>query len=209
MLQVKYQSKPIGQMSAVELVQAVSTVIIKIHVITGWIIPQKEFVDILVDQLTKKFVESYPAVNIDEIEYAFRNDTSVKDWGKAMNLCLIDEVMVPYLDARFELSRLEEQARKPKVLQASSEEGNREIIDEELLKTTFECYKLIKNPFVIPESVFFYLEKTGKLVMSNRQKWVIMQRINCPDPEKKKGTCRKVAVSEYFNELILNGRPLH
>lgn len=84
--------------------------LLKIHVITGWTIPKDDLLIILIDQFIKKLIEGYPNVNPEEIEYAFRNyGTTVKDWGKSMNLSLIDEVMIPYLEQRFELSRVEEQ----------------------------------------------------------------------------------------------------
>jgi len=59
-------------------------------------------------------VESYPNCNTDEIEYAFRtHGSAVKDWGKQMNLSLIDEVMGIYLERRLAVSRFEESQQKP------------------------------------------------------------------------------------------------
>lgn len=88
---------------------------VKVHVITGWVLPEKDLLHIFVDQFTKKLLEEYAHLNVDEIEYAFRSiGTSVKDWGKSMNLTLIDEVLRPYVSQRFEASRLEEiQKAKP------------------------------------------------------------------------------------------------
>lgn len=88
--------------------------LVKIHVITGWTIPAAELLNILVDQFQKKMVESYPSMNVEEIEYAFRNNgTVVKDWGKAMNLALIDEVLIPYLEERKRLSHELEERKVP------------------------------------------------------------------------------------------------
>jgi len=89
---------------------AVNAVIVKIHAITGWQIPEPAIANILVDQLNKKMQESYPTVNVDELEYAFRTySEEVKDWGKQMNLSLIAEVMTPYLRDRAQVSKIEEQ----------------------------------------------------------------------------------------------------
>lgn len=100
-------------MAPAELVYQASTLLVKIHVITGWEIPQKELMDILIDQFTKKILESYPLINSDEIEYAFRNKPiTIKEWGKAMNLSLIDEVIQPYIESRFEISKIEERGQK-------------------------------------------------------------------------------------------------
>lgn len=102
-------------MNAEELSLWGKSLLMKIHVITGWIIPEADLLTILIDQFQKKLIESYPQMNIDEVEYAFRNyGTAVKDWGKAMNLSLIDEVLVPYLVERKRLSHeLEERNADP------------------------------------------------------------------------------------------------
>ncbi len=100
--------------------------LLKIHVITGWEVPQNEMMEILVDQFKKKITESYPMINCDEIEYAFRNKPlEIKEWGKAMNISLIDEVIQPYMATRFELSKFEEQKKqiehKPDIAQIEKE----------------------------------------------------------------------------------------
>lgn len=102
-------------MSEKEVLVWGKTLLLKIHVITGWNIPASDLLIILVDQFQKKMIESYPDMNVDEIEFAFRQSgTTVKDWGKAMNLSLIDEVLIPYLDERVRLSHAhEERKAKP------------------------------------------------------------------------------------------------
>jgi uncharacterized protein (DUF433 family) len=46
----------------------------KIHVITGWVIPvTSELYTILKDQFQKKITEDYGELNPDEIEFAFRS----------------------------------------------------------------------------------------------------------------------------------------
>ncbi len=112
-LELKYKSKTFGLMAPGELIYQASTLLVKIHVITGWEVPQKELMDILIDQFTKKILESYPLINSDEIEYAFRNKPiEIKEWGKAMNLSLIDEVVQPYIAKRYEISWIEERSKK-------------------------------------------------------------------------------------------------
>lgn len=155
---------------------------------------------------------TYPGNTLQEVKLAFQMALAgklelPKDYGHYQNFssAYFGQTMAAYRQWAAQVHEYHDKKEKPKEIAHAVIE----MTDEELLTATFETYKVIKNPFVIPESVFFYLEKTGKLVMTNRQKWKIMERINCPDPEKKKATCRKVAVSEYFNELILNGRPLH
>lgn len=85
------------------------SLLLKIHVITGWTIPDsEELMNILTDQFQKSLVEKYYMLNTDEIEYAFRNNgTMIKDWGKAMNLNLLDKVLVPYIHNRLQISEAE------------------------------------------------------------------------------------------------------
>lgn len=75
--------------------------------------PSNEALGVLLDQFNKKIVEDYPTVTSEEITYAFRsNGHEVKEWGKALNISLIDDVMVPYLEKRIQVSRVEEQKKQ-------------------------------------------------------------------------------------------------
>lgn len=68
--------------------------------------------NILVDQFEKKLIEDYNMLNTEEIEYAFRKGgTMIKDWGKEMNLNLIDQVLSPYVDNRLQASANEEKRK--------------------------------------------------------------------------------------------------
>lgn len=110
MVSLKYAAKPIGDMSEQELSIWSKTLLVKIHVITGWSIPASpEYLSVLKDQVTKHLVESYPQLNPEEIEYAFRqHGTSIEDWGKPLNLNLLDKVLSPYMSNRFYVSGTEE-----------------------------------------------------------------------------------------------------
>jgi hypothetical protein len=93
-----------------EVSKWVKALLLKIHVITGWTIPtEDELLMILIDQFRKHLLEQYPDLNADEVEYAFRKTGTVtKDWGKAMNLNLIDQVLLQYVDERYQVSLSEE-----------------------------------------------------------------------------------------------------
>lgn len=107
-LAVKYASMQVGKMTDKELSVSVRGLLITIHIITGWNFPDEpEFQEVLRKQFMKKLAEAYANLNCDEIEYAFRN-YPVKDWGKKINLNLIDEVLQPYIETRLEISNLEE-----------------------------------------------------------------------------------------------------
>lgn len=143
-------------------------VILRIHAITGWTIPVSEFMNILVDQFQLKLNESYANVTVKEIEYAFRNKgIEIKDWGKAMNLALIDEVMIPYLETRYEISRVEEQKNYPKMIEQKTE-----LTDEE--KADWICdWKSMAdiNLELIPLMFYEFLNDKKIITITADQKW--------------------------------------
>lgn len=151
-------------MDADEIYIHSQALLLKIHVVTGWVIPAKDLMIVLLDQFNKKIKESYDVVNPDEIEYAFRtHGTTVKDWGKQMNLALIDEVMIPYLQQRSEISRLEEQIKsKPKMI-----EEKRDLTDADYQSWYDQVAKDVLDNnlslLLIPEPLFHWLKKTKQL----------------------------------------------
>jgi hypothetical protein len=91
-----------------QVITAGKALLLKIHIITGWTIPEGDLMNILVDQFAKELSEKYGELNADEIEYAFRSKgTIVEDWGKSMNLNLLDKVLLPYLNDRYRISETE------------------------------------------------------------------------------------------------------
>ncbi len=116
LIKLKYSTLCFSRLPSNEQLMQSKAILVRIHVITGWTLPTDSLLNVLVDQFQKKLIESYPLINSEEIEYAFRNyGTVVKDWGKSMNLSLIDEVLIPYMDERRKASEVEE--RKVKVEQ--------------------------------------------------------------------------------------------
>lgn len=134
--------------------------LLKIHVITGWAIPSDERMEILLDQFIKKIKESYPNTNPEEWEFAFRNyGTTVKDWGKAMNLSLIDEVMMPYLADRKHLSHEVEERKDPPPIKIMSDDE----LDNLHRMWTEEFYQQIRNGIAkdVPDFTRAILTKDG------------------------------------------------
>ena len=111
-LEKKYSAPILSRMGETDLFIQASQLLISIHVITGWTIPEKEIKNVLRKQLIEHLKECYSSLNINEIEYAFRQNTSVQDWGKTMNLQLIDEVLLPYLERRLRVSDLERRIKE-------------------------------------------------------------------------------------------------
>lgn len=185
--------------------------LLKIHVITGWVIPAKDLMIVLLDQFNKKLKESYDIVNPDEIEYAFRAyGTTVKDWGKQMNLSLIDEVMIPYLNARNEVSKIEEQVKsQPKQI-----EENKQLTDEEKDAWFEEICGLIssgKLPMLfIPIEIYIHLENKGELVLSKEEKHEYMDKaINYRHAKLSEGAVHHdrdaIKALKEFNEMKEKG----
>ncbi len=110
MINLKYKGKQICKMDDDELNSWTMGLLAKIHIITGWVIPNSpELLNVLIDQLQKRLQENCGYLNFDEIEYAFRqHGTTINDWGKEVNLNLIDKVVLNYISKRYEVSKMEE-----------------------------------------------------------------------------------------------------
>lgn len=73
----------------------------------------KESVIVLRDEFRKLLKEQYGEMNTDEIEFAFRERShTVEDWGKNMNLGLINRILKPYLYDRQDISQAEAGMKK-------------------------------------------------------------------------------------------------
>lgn len=175
MLVVKYQGKIFGKMEWQELNAWAKALLIKINAITGWVMPD-DTLDIFVDQFRKKLSESYKNCNPDEIEYAFRNfGTGVKDWGKQMNLSLIDEVMIPYLSKRRELSDLEEhKAQSPQIeyKEDMSHASMSEWFDE--IAGKIKAGKLLLE--FVPPMLYEFMDDNGNINKTAKEKHAYLAR---------------------------------
>lgn len=150
-VELKYSAKPFFSMDEDEADAFAIATMFKISVITGWQMPDNELHESeLINQLKKIFDEKYSRVNIQEVEYAFRNHLQ-PDWGKFFNLGLLADVLDPYLAKRAEISALEERIKsKPKELPAPEITET----DEERIQSAREIYQSIKDPLLIPVSVW-------------------------------------------------------
>lgn len=166
-LELKYTGKRFGEMNDDERWFAAQTILLKIHAIKGWSIPISELMDILIDQFQQKLNEGYKNVTIAEMEYAFRNNIDTKDWGKSLNLSLIDEVMIPYLENRYDLSSQEESLKKNKMI-----EEKKELTDQEKQEWIDEWKnKQDINLELIPIIFYDYLNKQTILNVNSQDKF--------------------------------------
>lgn len=173
-VEVKYKSARFGTMRMEDQLDWTAALMLKIHTITGWIIPSGGMLTIMVDQLKKKFLESYPMCNPDEIEYAFRKyGTNVKDWGKEMNLSLVDFVMGKYMDARMDVSNHEEQIEIRKASGSIEDEKEKNLSEEARADWLEHVKRQVKEGVVLdfmPLELYNWLSTKGKLNLSNKKK---------------------------------------
>jgi len=185
--------------------------LLKIAVITGWTLPTQSLQNILVDQFKKKLLESYADCNPEEIEYAFRNyGCEMKDWGKQLNLALIDEVMRPYLQRRREQSFVEEQAAPPLLLSSKKEDTSEEGM-RQWLKDEIQFVKTGKPFELIPLELYDYMDKRGEIKASNEEKLQFLQKATdwrygqLQKEYEQKTSVENLRALEHFRAMRNNG----
>lgn len=168
-IELKYSGKRFGLMDENERFSVAEILLLKISTITGWTLPISELMDILTDQFQKVLIEKYTNTNISEFEYAFRNKgIEIKDWGKAMNLSLIDEIMIPYLEHRFEISRQEE-SQKSKPMEI---ENKQPVSDEEYAQWLMDWKSMPEiNIDLIPLPFYDFLTNKNIIALTSKEKW--------------------------------------
>lgn len=199
---MKYQSLQLGRVPAAELPVITKNLLLKIHAITGWVVPEKDMLKMFLEQLMLKARENYADLNPDEILFAFRNNTEVKDWGKKMNLNLFDEVLIPYKNRRFELSHMEERVKVESNVKALPPS---QVSDEDFINSIRQLWILNNKNFKsIPELAYNTL--LSKLNLNEDQKTEYkkqVREITGATGEEFKTRCRQFAVHQYF----LNNEP--
>lgn len=164
-----------------EIEVAILGLVLKISVINGVNIPDKQSMPILVDEMKIQFRNKYMMMNADEIMYAFRNYKS-NDWGKNFNLNYFDDVVQQYLYRRKEVSQLEEGYSKPKQIEYIPVT----ITDEEMLQE-LEYYVAKYHPtdrfsndfmMLLPLYLYDYMNELNLINQSQEQKdWLFEKAI--------------------------------
>lgn len=164
-------------MSASDQTKWAAALLIKINVITGWVIDQL-LMAVLADQFEKKLIENYSDMNPDEIEFAFRRDgTVIKDWGKPMNLALIDEVLIPYRNTRHRLSlEMEERSKEPPKQKVYTDDENRDWMRQQ----TEEAFQRILkgNMNFVPRVIMIEILKFDGLMKDENLDQFLLTWIN-------------------------------
>lgn len=174
---LKYSAPRFGEMDDDTRGLSATKCLLTIAAITGWTIPaSSQMMEILAEQFSKKLQESYVNLNLEEVEYAFRNKgLDVKDWGKALNLEMIDLVLVPYLENRADLSMQEEKIST----QLQIEEEQKKLVSAPMSDQEWEEWLLDISKYQlnkIPCDSFDYLVRTKKIILNPNQKHALMDR---------------------------------
>lgn len=148
-------------MSENEILIVSNGILFKISVITGWSIPNdKTYQDALVAEINFKCIEDYYDLTIEEVMYAMRNYSKhVEDYGKALNLQLIDKVIDLYRKDRMRVSLLEQSKLKEEQRIFSeaelenSERENVEICYQRFLKAIPLNYPAALAPIMIKDGL--------------------------------------------------------
>ncbi len=115
-IKLKYAQPPICAMAPEVGLTYVQGLVKRIHVITGWAIPElEEDRHILFSEMYNHLVETWPSFNAEEIAYSVRTyGPEIENWGKNINLVLLDKCIGKYYThERQEASKREEQKKVP------------------------------------------------------------------------------------------------
>lgn len=112
-LQMKYAGLKISQMDESEVLQKSFVLLTRIHIITGWNLPNdSDYIKVLGDELKIFLSTKFFDLNFEEVVFAFRTyGIGTIDWGKNMNLTLISDCLNEYLLKRYDVSLIEERIK--------------------------------------------------------------------------------------------------
>lgn len=155
--------------------QAAGVSIFKICVITGWQMPESpHFQAALEAEYAKYCAEQLADMTPDEVGFAMRNYAlNVKDWGKFVNLQLINEPIQAYRDARAEASKLEEQKRTVTPEIEGPKDTDWSDTWEKLIKGEISGIYADLIPY---PSIYDWLVKNGLYAPTTGIKWNCMDR---------------------------------
>lgn len=177
-LKLKYIVRRISETPAIDIGRHAKGLLFRLHTITGWKLPDDEyFLNTLVSEFTQYLVEKCGDLNPEEIAHAFRNHSlEVKDWGKSMNLSLIDEPIREYRIKRRELSELEERLSNQQEWANAGELPPAQCDWSEEWTQLKEKAKngQIRNAVIITP-IYDWLVREGILKLSNEEKWELIR----------------------------------
>lgn len=174
MIAIKYAAKRFAQMDDDERMAFTVGTILRMSVITGWKLPDEiEMQNILYEQFSLHMRETWGSYNPEEVMYAVRHyGSEINDWGKSLNLKMIDQLMNKFAAARIEASKLEEQERnkidQSKQLPANSGPVNWSETWDELKQ---KALTIPVDKIIVPLPLYDWLVEQGVLELDKEEKW--------------------------------------
>ena len=181
-IKLKYAEKFFAALNPDELRAFAIAIIKRITIITGWITPEtKDDRSLLYNELAAFLLQSWPRYNSEEVVYAIRRyGLTIKDWGRGVNLQLINEALLAYRDERQRASDLEERAAPislgpGKELPVIENLGPVDWAPEwERVKAQARDGKI--EDLFVSTAIYDWLQKQGKINLSDAEKWELMEQ---------------------------------
>lgn len=205
-LEHKYAAPRIGTLTKSELDVLAPLLLQRINVVTGWVLPEGDVLKILLDEFTAHLEEKYKNLNSEEIRHAFRMyGTDIKDWGKTMNLNLVDQVLAPYSMQRFELSKIEEQESLKKELPKLPPAP---MPDQEIIDYAYDTWIATNRFQFIAVKTYHILRKNGivptddeRIEIKSRAKSLV-EIMSQEDPEIFRRESKNSYIDSYAKKLF-------
>lgn len=157
----------------------VQTTLFRINAITGWKVDANQtYQNILEEEFEKYLIENHSDLNFQEIPYAVRNyGLEIKDWGKSMNVSLLNQPIALYRGRRIELSdlesRLKDQVKESNKAPQLPMETDWSRVWSDILISAQES-NIEKK--IIPVPVYDWLIQKAKLVLTASERTAYYER---------------------------------
>jgi hypothetical protein len=169
-------------MRGTDISQQVKATLMRINAITGWNLPTGPSLQILINETSEYLLQNCADMNPEEIAYAVRNFSGEsKDWGKNLNIPLIDESVQKYRFSRAEVSEKENKARIA-IQEPQKEEKKEELADwsdswQSILKVAETGGIKELNEIVISVLVYDWLKRNNMITFSSEERWGIFLQV--------------------------------
>lgn len=207
---VKYSGPRLASIPEIDYSITCKSILAQICATTGWDMPQNPFMSNAVVSAFEAYCKEYLSdMTGDEILYSFRRfGLNTKDWGKAINLQLINDPIQSYREVRREISDIEDSIPCPDPHDYIS--GDEDWSDSwDRLIYDFDP----NNSFYqfIPWTIFYdWLKRTGKIEINEEfvqqardEELGILQRKANPTPQDKNEIERMKCIDWRKDQKVL------
>jgi hypothetical protein len=205
---MKYAMPRIGAMNGIDQSTHAAGLMIRIQAAMGWNLPDS---DMTMTALTNEFrqyvIESCSDMTPEEVAYSIRTyGVGVKEWGKNLNLALIDQCVTEYRNERSRLSEVERMASQTQGVAEKESLGAGPVDWSDKWIEVLESAKNGQiNKVIIPAVLYDWLESRG---MVKGEETENIYKPGITDEQKKEIMLHVTGlyVAELEN-VVLNGAP--